>query len=279
MKKYTTIQKMTFSTHLDFLVRYQQIMSTNYNDNLAMDLSERYLVCEEDLNDELVWAIKCQQYSTIREMLSKNEFDPNTEIDFGFMYMTALEFAIITCDWKMALLFFVHGADPYIVCCDGCLRLSENQTNDETTTDSTKRVHPSFQKSRLRHLIGFERLRSIVPEDMAINDKHSFTMMHACLWLMEIANGNVSVSASRDASTIWNIFIQITADIKKSTRLSEESTAMFAMCLINIERFNYSHSRREYENKCMNSEDEGMEDNCNSFDVVSCALRCIVNAL
>jgi len=245
-----------------------------------MDLRDDYAICEDDLNEEIAWALKCQQYRTIREMLSKNEFDPNTEIDFGFMYMTALEFAILTCDWKMALLFFVHGADPYVICCDGSLRLSETQTNGETNSDSRNNIHPAFTTSMQRNLVGFERLRSIVPDDMAKNDNYNFTMMHACLWLMEIANGSISVCAHRDASMIWKIFIEIAADVKKTTELSQESRALFAMCLINVERLNYSQSQGGDENEYKNSEQEGNErEQHNLFEVVSCALRCIANAL
>jgi len=271
---------MTFNIQADDLMNYQQFMSGNEKNSHGMDSNGGYIICEENLNEELVWLMKCRHYSTIRELLSKNEFDPNTEIDFGFMYMTALEFSIVTCDWKMALLFFVNGADPHIKCCDGSLRLSGKQTTDKINADPICSIHPSFQKSESRHLVGFERLRSIIPEDMAMKDNYSFTMMHACVWLMEIADGNIFVCPNRDASMIWNILKQIAADVENTIELSGESTTLFVTCLINVERLIHSTSYEEYENECKNSEQNCLEvEQYDLCEIISYVLRCTVSML
>ena len=114
-------------------ISYFPTMASNrfQYDDFALD--------EDTLDDEIFWAITSHHYSLVKRLFSRNMLDPNTEIDFGYMYMTALEFAAMTCDWKLAIIFFLNGADPSVQCCDGSIRVVHS------TPDHKGFVHPCFK--------------------------------------------------------------------------------------------------------------------------------------
>lgn len=66
-------------------------------------------------------AICQKRYDIIQEKLAHqpNGEDPNEEILFQNVYMTGLEFSIYKHDWRMAIVFYIHAADPKYNCFDG----------------------------------------------------------------------------------------------------------------------------------------------------------------
>ena len=59
-------------------------------------------------------AIEERRYDIVQFNLRRNINDPNEEIPFQNVYMTGLEYSIYKGDWKMAILFFLHSADPAV---------------------------------------------------------------------------------------------------------------------------------------------------------------------
>ncbi len=77
-------------------------------------------------------AIELKRYDVLHQNLSRqghqqhyhscnDSCDPNEEILFHKkrVYMTGLEYAVFQNDWKMAILFYIHAADPNYNCFDG----------------------------------------------------------------------------------------------------------------------------------------------------------------
>jgi len=166
----------------------------------------------------------------------KEQFDPDIEINFGFMYMTAFEFAVVTCDWKMALLFFINGADPYVKCCDGSMRLTHKQIGDDMNELNNEiHLNPTFQSDRISHLVGFERFRALLPDEHVVNEHSNLILMQECLWLMEIAHGDTILCAHCNTSRIWNIITYISSNLGKTTDLLQELATITATCLTIID--------------------------------------------
>ncbi len=66
-------------------------------------------------------AIYQRRYDIIQGKLAhpSNGEDPNEEILFQNVYMTGLEYSVYNHDWKMAIMFYIHAADPKYNCFDG----------------------------------------------------------------------------------------------------------------------------------------------------------------
>lgn len=135
-------------------------------------------------------AIQRRRYDLVRSNLSQRRFpdDPNEEIPFSQVYMTGLEYSVYTSDWKMAILFFVHSADPSYNCFDGTI--VEETQNEDVMAHAICRTHPAFlressseedERSRISPVSGFKGLYCLLP--LSLDDNTSVT--RCSLWLME----------------------------------------------------------------------------------------------
>jgi len=65
-----------------------------------------------------------KDYRSVVELLHHG-VDPNSCLNFELMWGTGLEYSILTNDWTLAIIFFVHGANPNENSFDGILYLTE----------------------------------------------------------------------------------------------------------------------------------------------------------
>jgi hypothetical protein len=219
-----------------------------------MHIFDRELYCSShDITDELGKAVTDKNYDVVKKILSNNtNADPNLEINFlGGVYMTALEFSVYNGDWKMTLLLFMNGADPSYNCFDGTIQSNGFQTKD---------LHHAF-KNRTS-IPGFQGLRALIGKSAHSN------VMHACLWLMEYADGGGNVDSSIDAVKI----------------LSNISTLFQNLEQVNGSKKELIMKGAEYINNCYQSFMSRIHDQSNNtavmnnelFEIVLFSLRLIV---
>jgi len=148
--------------------------------------------------------------------------DPNEEMQFGQVYMTGLEYSVYSGDWKMAILFFVHSADPAYNCFDGTITETYPPMNPEETFRSVCKTHPAFIRNytnghrvkQVQHspLSGFKGLYCLIDK----SHEESSTI-YSSLWLMETCHSCKTSLAKREvinyarqcliqigASQVWN---------------------------------------------------------------------------
>lgn len=105
--------------------------------------------------------------------------DPNSNLDFGIGTMTGLEYSVYRSDWRMAVIFFLHGADPNQHELTRVLQMFDHAAGYENPSVISLRQASSIS--------AFEGLRALTePED---------SRSRAYLWLMEKChNGNIDVT-------------------------------------------------------------------------------------
>jgi len=166
-------------------------------------------------------AIQKRRYDLVRSNLSQKRFpdDPNEEISFSQVYMTGLEYSVYTSDWKMAILFFVHSADPSYNCFDGTI--VEAEQSEIIMAQAICTTHPAFlggitpegERLQISPISSFKGLYCLLPSSP--DDSTSIT--RCSLWLMEksyqrlfpLATAN-NIKFARyclikiGAKTVWN---------------------------------------------------------------------------
>ena len=182
----------------------------------------------DNIEEDLSVMIKTKQYGSIRDILGKFRVDPNLEINFDFVYATGFEYAILSHDWKMALIFFVYGADPEVKVFDGNINVSMMKRNAEQYKTTNIQNFPSYCSEDIQNLHMFDRLRSLAswgekniidnPPGHYSNENESIFLLYSCLWLMEIANGDVRVGSQRDIQRLIALFSQLNNQLKHSKR-------------------------------------------------------------
>jgi len=143
-------------------------------------------------------AIQKRRYDCVRVNLQRNRNnhqadDPNEEIPFPTVYMTGLEYSIYKGDWKMAIVFFVHSADPYYNCFDGTILCQ----NGECQT------HLAFLQSQQRlksPIAGFPGLHCLLD-----SNKTDVAITKCTLWLMETSYSQLKMNKNNFLATIPNI--------------------------------------------------------------------------
>ena len=221
---------------------------------------------EDTLDDDISWAITTQHYSLVKKLLSHNTFDPNSEIDFGYMYMTALEFAAITCDWKLAIIFFLHGADPSVQCCDGSIRVVNS------TPDHKGLIHPCFKNMETKRLVGFDRLMELVPKPIDDCPKTFIesNTMQTFIQLMAIANGDIDCSTKRNMQLLHKVFNDVLEQLKRvcsvTTRDNDRHTHI---CLRYIDSLVNQLQMADFEN----NRGHGQKDDCFLHEIVMFTLK------
>mmetsp|Transcript_21035 Transcript_21035/g.31957 ORF Transcript_21035/g.31957 Transcript_21035/m.31957 type:complete len:445 (+) Transcript_21035:579-1913(+) len=177
-------------------------------------------------------AIECRRYDLLCQNLSPpletmEPTDPNEEMLFlnKSVYMTGLEYAVFTKDWRMAILLYMHAADPKYNCFDGRTiidmhdravgREGINQDNDighENPHNSSlqqrgisPRTSNALSNAAFLHYLskmddhvpisGFNGLycllNSSVLEDHTAPNLVEYNKTMSSLWLMEQTYGNV----------------------------------------------------------------------------------------
>jgi len=120
-------------------------------------------------------AICQKRYDVIYEKLNRqpNGEDPNEEILFQNVYMTGLEYSVYKHDWKMAIMFYTHAADPKYNCFDGRI------VKDENSVPSQNMYH--LCENDGLPIAGFKGLYCLL--NPTVSD-YSETL--AALWLMDV---------------------------------------------------------------------------------------------
>ena len=205
-----------------------------------------------DITDELGKAVTDKNYDVVKNILSNNTYaDPNSEINFfGGVYMTALEFSVYNGDWKMALLLFMNGADPSYNCFDGTIQSNCFQPKD---------VHHAF-KNRTS-IPGFQGLRALIGKSTRSN------VMHACLWLMEYADGGGNVDSSIDAVKILSNISTLFQNLEQMSDSKKELIMKGGDYINNCYQSFMSRIHDQRNNKAMSNE---------LFEIVLFSLRLIV---
>jgi len=73
---------------------------------------------------QIVCGCHLQDYRSVVELLNCG-VDPNSCLNFQLMWGTGLEYSLLTNDRTLAIIFFVHGANPNENSFDGILYLTE----------------------------------------------------------------------------------------------------------------------------------------------------------
>jgi len=205
-----------------------------------------------DIPDELGIAVIDKSYGAVKNILSNNfGADPNSEINFlGGIYMTALEFSVYNGDWKMTLLLFLNGSDPSYNCFDGTIK-----SNDSYIT----RYHHAFKNRE--SISGFEGLRALVGESSHSN------VMHACLWLMEFADGGVKFGSSVDAVKVLSNLSLLFQNLDQINKSKQELIGKGIDYINNCYQIIMARVQDQSDNTVMNNE---------LFEIVLFSLRLIV---
>ena len=132
-----------------------------------------------------------------------------TELSIHHTDFTGLEWAVWRGEWKMAALFFIHGADPCNNAFDGVI-----ETHASIHGYEEPEIVDGFSADNPEPIKGFKGLRLIARED---------PVGHAYLFIMEcIHHGALSlkkdyVELSRSLDTIANDLQYSAADLKSFT--------------------------------------------------------------
>jgi len=172
-------------------------------------------------------AIECRRYDIVqrrlRDPLSCD--DPNEEILFENVYMTGLEYSVYNHDWRMAIIYSFHAADPAYNCFDG--RVIENIIHEMRTLDARSMNYlgnsydprftttPNFyhlSENNGMPISGFKGLYCLLNPT-----RKEYQEILATLWIMEQCYGNTRkvksikiVQCTRDAmsqigaKSVWN---------------------------------------------------------------------------
>jgi len=120
-------------------------------------------------------AMEHKRYDIINQNLSRtpgrDADDPNEEILFQKVYMTGLEYSIYYHDWRMAILFYIHSADPVYNCFDG--RIIEDV--------GTHNMHHASENDGIP-IAGFKGLYCLLNPK---NNVAEYNTILSSLWLME----------------------------------------------------------------------------------------------
>lgn len=142
----------------------------------------------------MAFAIYHKRYDIIREKLTNKSSgeDPNKEILFQNVYMTGLEYSIYNHDWRMAIVFYIHAADPKYNCFDGRVLRKGGADSGSRPASPTQTYH--ICENDGRPIEGFKGLYCLLNPTVS-----GYNSTLSALWLMEQGHSGKEVRRRLDS--------------------------------------------------------------------------------